>query len=355
MKARELTKHIDFKKTQNLNDLEVKGIAYNSRMVKENFVFIALKGSSADGHQFINDAVARGAKTIIVMKKSSVLPSDVGEIVVEDTRKALHTLASVFYGEPTKKIKLAGITGTNGKTTTAFILKKILESAGNKCGLIGTISYQVGERVISSINTTPESLDLQKMFSDMLEEECKWAVMEVSSHGIAQGRISKIHFDAALFTNAASHEHLDYHKTFRRYLEAKIKFFSLYFRDSEKKDKTGIINADDPYSRHFIKALRKNSINCITFGSGKADIKLVEYRIQKDGNFITTEIEGKKEDFYTNIRGLGNVYNTLAGIAFARSQNISMDVVRGALKEISSVPGRFESVNEGRTTHCKTC
>jgi UDP-N-acetylmuramoyl-L-alanyl-D-glutamate--2,6-diaminopimelate ligase len=349
MKTKELLKYIDCKKSSNLNNLEVAGIAYDSRKIKENFVFFALKGSSSDGHQFINDALARRARTIVASKKSAVLPSDVGEIIVDDTREALHRIASVFYGEPTKKIKLAGITGTNGKTTTAFILKQILETADNKCGLIGTIAYQVGERIISSINTTPESLDLQKLFSDMLEEECKWAVMEVSSHGIAQGRISKIHFDAAIFTNIASHEHLDYHKNFKTYLKAKLKFFSCYLRDSEKKNKTGIINVDDPYSRHFIKSLRKNSINYVTFGSSKADIKLVEYRIQKEGNFITTEIEGKKEDFYTKIRGLGNVYNALAGIAFARSQGISIDVVRDAFEKISSVPGRFESVNEGQT------
>lgn len=348
MKTKELTKYIDSKKTYNLNNLEVEGIAYDSRKVKENFVFVALKGSLSDGHQFINDAVSRGAKTIVAARKSAILPSDVGEIIVDDTRQALHTLASVFYGEPSKKIKLAGITGTNGKTTTAFILKQILESAGSKCGLIGTIAYQVGERVISSVNTTPESLDLQKLFADMLEEKCGWAVMEVSSHGIAQDRIAKIHFDAAIFTNIASHEHLDYHKNFKGYLREKQKFFSQYLRESEKDNKIGIINADDPCSGYFIKTLRKNSINCITFGSAKSDVKLLDYKIQKDGNRMTVEIEGKKDDFYTKIRGLGNVYNAVAGIAFARSQNIPVDVVKEALKTISSVPGRFESVNEGQ-------
>ncbi len=348
MKTKELIKCIDFKKVYNLNNLEVEGIAYDSRKIKENFIFVALKGTSADGHQFINDAVSRGAKTIVAGKKSTLLPSDVGEIIVEDTRQALHTLASVFYGEPTKKIRVAGITGTNGKTTTAFILKQILESAGSKCGLIGTISYQIGERVISSVNTTPESLDLQKLFNDMLEEKCRWAVMEVSSHGIAQGRISKIHFDTAIFTNIASHEHLDYHKNFKGYLGAKLKFFSHYLPESEKDNKTGIINSDDAYSGYFIKLLRKNSINCVTFGRTGKDVKLIDYSIQKDGNRITVEIEGKKEDFFTRLRGLGNVYNTLAGIAFARTHNISTDIVKGALQKITSVPGRFESVDEGQ-------
>lgn len=349
MKTRELIKFISPRKTYNLNNLEVEGIAYDSRKVKENFIFVALKGSSSDGHQFINDAVSRGAKTIVAAKKSAVLPSDVGEVIVDDTRESLHTLASIFYGEPSKKIKIAGVTGTNGKTTTAFILKEILENSGSRCGLIGTIAYQVGERIISSINTTPESLDLQKLFADMVEEKCGWAVMEVSSHGIAQGRISRIHFDTAIFTNIASHEHLDYHRNFKGYLKTKLKFFSKYLKESEKKNKTGIVNIDDPCSGYFVKTLRENKIRCITFGRDKkSDVRLLEYNINKDGNHILIETENRKEEFYTKIRGLGNVYNALAGIAFAQSQNISFDIIRKGLENIVSVPGRFESVNEGQ-------
>ncbi|MDD3726176.1 MAG: Mur ligase family protein, partial [Candidatus Ratteibacteria bacterium] len=195
MKLKELIKNLDYKRLYNLNNPEVNGIAYDSRRVKENFIFVALKGTSSDGHHFINDAISRGARVLIVNKKSAVLPSDVGEIVVEDTRKALHTIAAEFYGHPSKKLKLVGITGTNGKTTTSFIIKHILENNGNKCGLIGTISYQIGERSITSTNTTPESLDIQKLCSDMVEEGCIYAVMEVSSHGIDQGRIANLHFD----------------------------------------------------------------------------------------------------------------------------------------------------------------
>ncbi len=348
MKTKELIKSIDFSKIYNLNNLDVEGIAYDSRKVKENFVFVALKGSSSDGHQFINDAVSRGAKTIVAAKKSAIVPSDVGEVIVNDTREALHKLASVFYGEPSRRIKLAGITGTKGKTTTAFILKQILESAGNKCGLVGTISYQVGERVISSVNTTPESLDLQKLFSDMIEEKCGWAVMEASSHGIAQGRIAGIHFDTAILTNIASHEHLDYHKNFRDYLNAKLKFFSHYLKESAKDSKTGIVNVDDPCSKYFIKTLRENRINRITFGRAKSDVRLLDCSVNKDGNQISAEIMGRKDEFRTRIRGLGNVYNALAGIAFAVSQNIPADIVKKGLESIVSVPGRFESVDEGQ-------
>jgi len=349
MKIKELIKVLDLRKVPaNLVNIEVEGIAYDSRKIKENFIFVALKGTSSDGHQFINDATARGAKIIIVNRKSAVLPSDVSEIMVDDTRKALHALATEFYGHPSKKLKLVGITGTNGKTTTSYIIKRIFEHTGNKCGLVGTISYQVGERTISSTNTTPESLDLQKLLADMIDEGCRAAVMEVSSHGIEQGRISKLHFDAGILMNIAPHEHLDYHKNFRNYLHAKMKFFSHYLKESEKEKKVGIINCDDAYAGHFIKCLRKNSINCMTFGKNSADIRLLDYGVQRDGNRLTVEINGKKMDFRTKIRGLGNIYNTLAGIAFAVSQNIQPEVLKESLMLISSVPGRFESVNEGQ-------
>ncbi len=349
MKIKELIRPLDSKKAPaNMGNSEVEGIAYDSRRIKENFVFVALKGASFDGHQFINDAVSRGAKILIVSKKSAVLPSDVCEIVVDDTRKALHKLAAEFYGHPSKQLKILGITGTNGKTTTSYIIKQILERTGSKCGLIGTISYQVGERTIGSVNTTPESLELQKLFRDMLEEDCRWAVMEVSSHGIAHGRISEMHFDAGIFTNIASHEHLDYHKNFKNYLRAKLEFFSRYLKESEKDKKTGIVNSDDAYAGYFIKALRKNSINCITYGKKNADVKLVDYSIRRDGNYLTADIRGRKTDFYTRIRGLGNIYNTLAGISFALSQDINPETLKEPLALITSVPGRFESVNEGQ-------
>ncbi len=348
MKLRDIIKNLEYKRIYNLNNPEVNGIAYDSRKVKERFIFVALKGTSFDGHHFINDAISRGAKVIIVNKKSAVLPSDVGEIVVENTRDALHVIAAEFYGHPSKKLKVVGITGTNGKTTTSFIIKHILETQGNKCGLIGTISYQIGERAISSTNTTPESLDIQSHFSDMVEEGCTWAVMEVSSHGIAQGRISKLHFDTGIFTNIASHEHLDYHKSFKNYLETKLKFFSYYLKESEKKKKVGIINIDDPYAGHFIKCLKNNRIECITYGRRNSDVRVIEYVMKKDGNYLVVEIKGTKVNFYTPLQGLGNIYNALAGISFGISENIPVEILKDSLSSISSVSGRFESVNEGQ-------
>lgn len=349
MKTKELFRCISDKKAFNLNNTEVKGISYDSRKVKDRFLFVAIKGTTYDGHRFIKDAVDRGAKIIVAGKRSAVLPSDVAEIIVADTKDALHKLAAEFYGHPSKKIKVAGITGTNGKTTVSFIVKHILEHAGSKCGLIGTINYQIGERTINSTNTTPESLDIQQFLYDMLEEKCKWAVMEVSSHGLDQGRIEGIHFDTGIFTNISSHEHLDYHKRFKTYLNAKLKFFTEYLKKSEKENKTGIVNIDDAYSNYFIKALEKNSIRCITYGKkNNADIRLKDYSIKKDGNYITVKTGQEEMQIYTRIRGAANIYNTLAGIAFAKSTGIPLSSVKESLGLLESVPGRFESVNAGQ-------
>jgi len=348
MKIKELARSLEEKKIFNFNNIEVEGISYDSRKVKNNFLFVAIKGTSFDGHLFIKDAVDRGARIIVVSKRSAILPSDITEIVVPDTKEALHKLAAEFYGHPSKKIEVTGITGTNGKTTVSFIIKHILESTGKKCGLIGTINYQIGERTINSTNTTPESLDIQQFLSDMLEENCKCAVMEVSSHGLDQRRIEGIHFDAAIFTNIASHEHLDYHKRFKNYLNTKLRFFSEYLKNSEKENKAGIVNTDDPCSKYFVKTLEKNSIRCVTYGRKKADIRLLDYSIQRDGNLLTVEAGREKMKFRTGIRGVANVENTLAGIAFAVSRNIPMDSVRDALSSMEDVPGRFESLDAGQ-------
>ncbi|MGB9678279.1 MAG: Mur ligase family protein, partial [Candidatus Ratteibacteria bacterium] len=253
MKIKELIKDIKKKKVFNLNNFEVKGIAYDSRKIKENYVFVAIRGTKQDGHNFINEAIERGAKCVIVSKRPSILPADITEVLVENTKKTLSEIANIYYDFPSKKLNVVGITGTNGKTTTSFIIKEILNENKTKAGLIGTIFYEIGERKIISTNTTPESLDLLEMFSEMLKNGCKWVVMEVSSHGSEQKRIEGIDFDAGIFTNIASHEHLDYHKTFKNYLNAKLLLFTKYLKESEKKEKYGIINLDSPYSKVFIK------------------------------------------------------------------------------------------------------
>ncbi len=349
MELKELIKEIKKKKVFNLNNFEVEGIAYNSKKVKDNYIFVAIKGTKLDGHDFINEAIERGAKCIVVSKRPSIIPSDITEIVVDDTKETLSEIANIYYNYPSKKLKIVGITGTNGKTTTSFIIKEILNECGEKTGLIGTIFYEIGERKIISTNTTPESLDLLEMFSDMIKNECKWVVMEVSSHGIDQKRIEGIEFDSCIFTNIASHEHLDYHKTFKNYLNAKLLLFAKYLKESSKKEKYGIINLDSPYSKSFIKVCRKSGIEYITFGKHKnSKIKLLNYKIEKDGNLIEVEIEKEKFGFKSKIYGLGNVYNLLSAIAFSYTYKIPYEKIQKALLKIENIPGRFEFINEGQ-------
>jgi UDP-N-acetylmuramoyl-L-alanyl-D-glutamate--2,6-diaminopimelate ligase len=349
MKLKEIIKDVKRKKIFNLNNLEVEGIAYDSRKVKENYIFVAIKGSKQDGHDFINEAIERGAKCIVVSKRPSIIPSDICEVLVEDTKEALSEIANVYFDYPSKKLNVVGITGTNGKTTTSFIIKEIIEENRAKAGLIGTIFYEIGERKIVSTNTTPESLDLIEMFCEMVKNKCKWVVMEVSSHGIAQKRIEGIDFDIGIFTNIAPHEHLDYHKTFKNYLDTKLKFFTKYLKESNKKEKYAIINIDSPYSKLFIKNCEKSGIECITVGRHrKSKIKLLNYRVEKNGNIIEVEIENKKITFNSKISGLGNVYNLLCGIAFAYLQKIPYEIVQKAFLNIKNIPGRFEFIDEGQ-------
>jgi len=351
MKLKEIIKKVEDKKVLDFFNYEIEGIAYDSRKIKENYIFVAIKGTNLDGHSFIKDAIDRGAKVIIVEKKDLLVPKGITTILVKDTRKVLGLISSTFYDEPSKKLKVVGITGTNGKTTVSYFIKAVLSDPKNKnsCGLIGTISYQVGERSISSINTTPESLDIQHLIYEMVEEKCKYAIMEVSSHGLSYGRVNFVQFDCAIFTNISPHEHLDYHKKFRNYLKAKLSLFNKYLKESEKDGKVGIINIDDPYSKYFIKALKYNNIKYITYGKNKkADIKLIDFKIKEEGNFFKIDIEGKEEEFATKLKGKGNVYNAIAAISYALYEKVPIDEIKSRLWEMESVPGRFEFIKEGQ-------
>ncbi|MCM8818506.1 MAG: UDP-N-acetylmuramoyl-L-alanyl-D-glutamate--2,6-diaminopimelate ligase [Candidatus Omnitrophica bacterium] len=349
MKLKELIRDIKKKKVFNLNNFEVEGIAYDSRKIKENYVFVAIKGTKQDGHNFINDAISRGAKCVVVSKRPSILPSDITEILVEDTKETLSEIGNVFYSFPSKRLNVIGITGTNGKTTTSFIIREILNESGINTGLIGTIFYEIGERKIMSTNTTPESLDLIEMLYQMTENNCKGVVMEVSSHGINQKRIEGIDFDAGIFTNISSHEHLDYHKTFKNYLYTKLLFFTKYLKESNKKNKYAIINLDSQYSKTFLKGCKKSGIDFITFGRNKNSvIKLLNYNITMEGTSIEVEIEKEKLTFQSKLHGLGNVYNLLSGIAFAYTYKISYDIVQRAFLKVENIPGRFEFIKAGQ-------
>src|SRR6266481_6775002 len=243
-------------------DRPVENIAYDSRRVQRNTMFVALRGEKADGHQFIGQAISKGASVIVAEREEK--DSRVTCLVVENTRNALADFSATFYGHPARKLKLAAVTGTNGKTTTTFLIKHICENSGSRCGLIGTVRYEIGERILPAIRTTPESLDLQELLAQIANAGCKAAVMEVSSHALAQERTRDIDWNVAVFTNLTQ-DHLDFHGTMENYFEAKAKLFEQLPQQEKKKKPVAVINIDDRYGQKLIQKI-DNRVSVVTFG-----------------------------------------------------------------------------------------
>jgi UDP-N-acetylmuramoyl-L-alanyl-D-glutamate--2,6-diaminopimelate ligase len=261
MLLKELIKGINLIDMKGSLDVEINGIAYDSRKVKNGSLFVCIEGFKVDGHNFIAAAIENGAKALLVQKEVSV-PEDVTVVRVEDTRFALAATADVYYESPSRKFDLVGVTGTKGKTTTTYMIKSIFEAANRKVGLIGTIANCIGDEMLPAERTTPESYDLQALFSEMVEKNVNSVVMEVSSHALELHRVSCSDYDIGVFTNL-SRDHLDFHETFENYLNAKIKLFSMC--------KKALINIDSPYGDRV-----KNAAKCqvYTFGIDReADIR----------------------------------------------------------------------------------
>jgi len=331
----------------NLEDFEVKGLSCNSKAVKDGFVFVAIKGAREDGNKFIDEAIAKGAKAVVVKSPlgcargkpvtSHKSQFKVPFIRVKDARRALAKLAVEFYGNPTAKIKVVGVTGTNGKTTITYLIEALLKEAGFQPAVIGTINYRFKDRIIPSKNTTPGPLELQSMFCDMLKEGIDYAVMEVSSHALDQERTAGINFHSAIFTNLTQ-DHLDYHKTLENYFRAKAKLFKDISPDSFI-----VINEDDKYARR-LKKLRKQRI--ITYGIDNR-VRVTARNIKFDHLYTQFQLVSSqvKENFKTRLIGRHNVYNILAAIAWAQEEGIDFSVIKSSLEGFSLVPGRLERVD----------
>jgi UDP-N-acetylmuramoyl-L-alanyl-D-glutamate--2,6-diaminopimelate ligase len=248
-------------------DRAVESIAYDSRRVQRNGMFVALRGEKTDGHQFIAQAVEKGSSVIVTEREeSAMLAGGATCVIVQNTRRALADLATTFYGRPAQRLKIAGVTGTNGKTTTSFLIKHICEKAGLRCGLIGTVRYEIGERVLPATRTTPESLDLQELLALIANAGCRAASMEVSSHALAQERTRGIEWDVAVFTNLTQ-DHLDFHGTLENYFEAKAKLFTQLSQQEKKQKPIAVINIDDRYGEQLLGKIDKN-ITAATYGMG---------------------------------------------------------------------------------------
>jgi UDP-N-acetylmuramoyl-L-alanyl-D-glutamate--2,6-diaminopimelate ligase len=322
-------------------DRSVESIAYDSRRVQRNGLFVALRGEKFDGHDFIEQAIEKGA-SVIVAEREQKYPRATC-VAVENTRTAVADLSAAFYGYPARKLKLVGITGTNGKTTTTFLIQHICEKAGVRCGLIGTVRYQLGERVLPAARTTPESLDLQELLAQIVNAGCRAAAMEVSSHALALDRTRGLEWDVAVFTNLTQ-DHLDFHGTMKNYFESKLKLFSELASQQKKRKPVAVINIDDRYGEQLVGKIDK-STSLITYGMGaRADFRASNYRMEFGGTSYQLDARGKSYLVRIPLIGRFNVANSLAALAAANAMGIGVREAVLSLGKSPQVPGRLEMV-----------
>lgn len=328
--------------------MPVSGLAYDSREVKAGDAFFCLPGQNTDGNKFIADAIKNGAALIITEQECENSP--IPCLTVSDVRSALALCADSYYGKPSRHLRLLGVTGTNGKTTTTHIIQHILSFAGYKVGLIGTL----GSRLNSHSNygtakhTTPQAPELQQSLAKMAEAGCSHVAMEVSSHALALKRVLGCQFASACLTNITQ-DHLDFHKNMEHYWHSKRLLFD-YLSAGTMADRSAIINADDEYASHFIASVKK-TVHLLTYGfSEKASIRVLGFTSQKDGTDIDIEYAGGKRNIKVGLAGQFNVYNTLAALAVCLAEGISIEVITESLRTFTRVEGRFEVVSTGRAT-----
>ena len=313
------------------------GIEYDSRKIKAGNIFAALEGTVSDGHNYIEQAVKNGAECILVSKRvETVFP--VKYILIKDLRKKLGTIASNFYNWPQKQLKIIGITGTNGKTTTTYLLETILGS--EKTARIGTVEYKIGNEVIEAPNTTPESLDIVKMCKKAVEKGIEYLVMEVSSHALALGRVDMLEFDAAMFTNLTL-DHLDFHKDMEDYFQAKRKLFTMMKKGCEKNC---AINVDDLYGKRL--SFEFGGIAYSMCNEGRVRGKILEFH--GDGQEAEISIDDYSRKLKLAILGRYNLYNILGAVSTALLLGIDRDTILDRIKDAKGAPGRYELVNCGQ-------
>ncbi|MFA5043626.1 MAG: UDP-N-acetylmuramoyl-L-alanyl-D-glutamate--2,6-diaminopimelate ligase [Kiritimatiellia bacterium] len=323
-------------------DPDIKGLAYDSRKVKPGFVFFALHGQNQDGNQFVRDALTRGAAAVV---SDQAAPAGHGPAIfvrVGDPRQAMAEMAAAFYNDPSASLQVVGVTGTNGKTTTAFMLRDIFADAGRRPGLIGTVSYEIGDRIIPASRTTPESVDLQDMLAQMVHVGCRSAIMEVSSHALIQKRVGGIDFDVAVFTNL-THDHLDYHATRENYFQAK----TLLFRGLNRcrKKPVAVVNLDDPSGRELVRNVPIEA-ELITYAAGQeAAVRAVNLRITSAGSVFDVQSPWGEAQVRLKLLGQYNVSNALAALATAGGVGMPLAHAARVVSQMMAVPGRLEEIS----------
>jgi UDP-N-acetylmuramoyl-L-alanyl-D-glutamate--2,6-diaminopimelate ligase len=340
-------------------DPGVSSVEYDSRRVKPGCVFVAMRGETSDGNQFIDQAIKAGAVAVVTDSAAEKPRPGVAWAVVPQGRRALARISANFYGKPAERIAITGITGTNGKSTTAFLMESILRAAGRKSALIGTIEYRVAGKVLPAPHTTPEALELNQMFSAALGEGATDAVMEVSSHALAQERVYGIPFDVAVFTNL-TRDHLDYHKTMEEYFAAKRVLFEGCGTDAPR---AVVTNLDDEYGAKLAEFSRKRSAQVLTYGWERGDFHAAYVDITPQGTRFDLVVTQEKERLalfspaqrpaispaiWSPLIGRVNVYNILAAVAAAYARGCGLQAIKDGVRYLTHVPGRFQRVDCGQ-------
>ncbi len=317
-------------------NISITGIEHDSRKIKPGNIFVCMEGAHVDGHKFINQAIENGAVAILTARQD-FYSDKISALIVPDILKSLAVIVPYFYDYPSKNFRIIGVTGTNGKTTTTYLIREILIAAGYKVGLIGTIQMMIGDEIFPVKNTTPNVIDLQHILYEMSEKKVDYVVMEVSSHALSENRIAGIEFDTAIFTNLTQ-DHLDYHKTMENYRDAKAKLFEIVSRAGSKQNKNAIINFDDAAGKFMAE---RTTCNKISYGIEKiSDLKAENVKISADGTIFNVG----DLNLNLHVTGIFNVYNVLAAIGASFAEKISKKIIKSALENFKSVAGRFEKI-----------
>lgn len=343
MKLKRLVRGIPLSNIRGSKEVEITGICANSKLVVPGNLFIAKRGRTVDGSRFIPEAVSAGAVAVLTDMFDPSLRG-ITQLIHPDVAAIEGLIAAQFNQFPSDELLMVGVTGTNGKTTTSYLIKNLLDRARGPCGMIGTIEYVVGSYRYQATHTTPDVSINQKMLKEMLHHGCRSAVMEVTSHALDQGRVDNIHYDVAIFTNLTC-EHLDYHQTMEAYCRAKNQLFrSLDSRHKKKllRNVVGIANADDPYFQKVVEGCR---VNVLTYGiDSRADLQAIDIVMTPLGTKYSLLYMGETYPITVPLIGRYNVYNSLACIACGLSQGMSLETIAAAVAAFSPVPGRLEAV-----------
>lgn len=352
MKLSQLVSELVNVELQGAAEVQISGVIHDSRRARPGSLFVAVPGLRVDGHDFISDAISRGASAIVAQKDrfaalaSPALPVPI--VLVPDSRQALGLISAAFYAHPSRQLKLIGVTGTDGKTTTTFLIDAVLRAAGHRTGLVGTVAFRVGERLWDNElrRTTMDAPEIQRLLAEMVAQEVDYAVLETTSHALAQGRVVGCEYDVGVLTNV-TRDHLDFHITIDNYRRAKARLFEMLSTAYDKGiPKAAVLNADDD-AYEFFRACSPKTV--LSYGvEGEADVMAQGLRLSAAGSIFTAVTPSGSIDIKLRLPGAFNVYNALAALGTGLTQEIPLDSIAAGLESVAGVPGRMERVDEGQ-------